>query len=338
MRRLAVCFATLALLAGCGPAETERPAASGTTPLRVAALTVPDTPWYDTWRRFEERLSQENHDLAPEFFLTGQLGSEETVLSGLRRNRIQMGGFSLHGLATVVPELSLLLAPYLFESQAHADFVIDGYLTEVYAELLAERGIELLAWSEVGWNHVYATRPIVGPASLRGQAMRASNAEAPRRFAEALGARSINVTFAELHTALQTGMVVSGQSGIGMYVMTGLGREAPHLHLTGHVYDTGITVANRSWWLGLSDETREAIRRSLGSQAEGREAIREHLLRLEEEALADPRLTVTQPTEEVLAEWRALGLATHPALIERSGPRAAEIYPLIEQANAAWAE
>ena len=305
--------------------------------VRVSSLTVPDTPWYDGWHGFADRLAAlQGHGLSVELFVTGQLGSEETVLSALRRNRVQLGGFSLHGLSTLVPELSLLLAPYLFESEAQADFVIDRYLNDIYRELLAQRGIELLAWSEVGWNHVYATRPVYAPQDLHRMAMRTSNAEATRLFSEALGARPINITFADLHTALQTGMVNSGQSGIGMYLMTGISQEAPHLLLTGHAYDTGLTVANGQWWQSLSDAQRQSIRRALGSQDDGRQAIRSHLARLQREASSLPNITVSEPTPAQLESWRELGRSTHPAIIAGAGPHGEEIYRLIMRANQEW--
>lgn len=337
MRRTLL-FALVVLLGpACSSDPAEPSSADPAHVIRVSSLAVPATPWYDGWRAFEARLNQlDGHGLTAELFITGQLGSEETVLSGLRRNRVQLGGFSLHGLATVVPELSLLLAPYLFESESHADFVIDRYLSDIYRDLLAEHGIKLLAWSEVGWNHVYATRPVQAPSDLQRMPMRTSNAEATRLFAEAVGARTINITFADLHTALQTGMVTSGQSGIGMYLMTGISREAPHLLLTGHAYDTGVTVANREWWQALGESQREAILQALGTQDEGRRTIRKHLATLQHEAFADPHITITQLSPEQQASWQALGRSTHAAIVAGSGPRGAEIYELVMRATQEW--
>jgi len=338
-RQRSTLLALILLLSSACSGESSNPPATSDRPgiVRVSSLTVPDTPWYDGWQRFEARLAAlEGHGLTVELFVTGQLGSEESVLSALRRNRVQLGGFSLHGLSTVVPELSLLLAPYLFENEAQADFVIDRYLDDIYRGLLAQRGIELLAWSEVGWNHVYATQPVHTPQDLRRMAMRTSNAEATRLFSEALGARAVNVTFADLHTALQTGMVNSGQSGIGMYLMTGISREAPHLLLTGHAYDTGLTVANGQWWRSLTDAQRQSLRSALGSQDDGRQAIRSHLARLQREATSLPDITVSEPTPAQLESWRELGRSTHPDIIAGAGPRGEEIYRLIMRANREW--
>ena len=41
--------------------------------------------------------------------------------------------------STIVPELSLLYMPYLFESRAEADHVLDTYLSREYAQLLGRR-------------------------------------------------------------------------------------------------------------------------------------------------------------------------------------------------------
>jgi TRAP-type C4-dicarboxylate transport system substrate-binding protein len=72
--------------------------------VRVGSLSAPGTPWHDEWLRFEASFDEKpDAGLELNLFISGQLGSEETVLSNLRRGRVQLGGFSLHGLASVVP-------------------------------------------------------------------------------------------------------------------------------------------------------------------------------------------------------------------------------------------
>ena len=147
----------------------------------IGASGAIDTPWHDGWRRFERRVYEAAYPgLELQMSVNGQLGTEETILAQARRGRIQYAGTSLHGMSSVIPELSVILSPYLFESYEEVDFVTDKYLTPVFTEMLAERGITFIQWSEVGWNHIYCREPRVEPEEFRGVKMRASTAIAPQ--------------------------------------------------------------------------------------------------------------------------------------------------------------
>ena len=298
--------------------------------VRVGSLSAPGTPWHDEWLRFEAAFdSQPDAGLALNLFITGQLGSEETVLSNLRRGRVQLGGFSLHGLASVVPELSVLLAPYLFDSRAEVDFVMDNYLTEIFTTLFAEQGIALLRWSEVGWNHVFCRDPVIVPADIRGLKMRASSAIGPQEFARRVGADNVPVSYAELITALQTGLLDCGQGGVGLYALGGIAQEAPHLALTYHIFDTGLVVANQAWLNGLTEMQRQTILSSLEPTEVGRAKLRAALAQIQSEQLGGLGVVVHELDPAQRAEWQTASLGSHAAVVEETGGRAQEVYDLI---------
>ncbi len=333
-RKMVLVGFLLVLLAACDRQAADAPAAHV---VRVSSLAVPNTPWHDGWLRFGERYrAGMPEDTRLDLFITGQIGSEETALSNLRRGRLQISGFSLQGLATVVPELSVLIAPYLFETQAEADFVIDEYLTPIFRELLAEKNLALLSWSEVGWFHIYSRKPILVPEDAAGLSMRSSNALGSRMFGEAIGADLIPVTFSEVIPSLQTGLIESGQGGIGMFAIGGISREAKHFNMTRHALDTGLNVANLDWFKTLGSEGQRRVVNSLDETAEGRRLIRAEISRIAE-GFDELGVTMHQPNDEQMARWKTLGLATHEAMVAQIGGRAAEVYGLIEEGKKAFA-
>lgn len=330
-RSLPVLVALLLALSACG----EQPGSGQEQEpelVRVGSLSAPGTPWHDEWLRFEARFAQQpDTGLQLNLFISGQLGSEETVLSNLRRGRVQLGGFSLHGLASVVPELSVLLAPYLFESRAEVDFVMDNYLTDIFTELFAAQGITLLRWSEVGWNHIFCRDPVETPADIRGLKIRASSAIGPQEFARRVGADNVPVNYAELITALQTGLLDCGQGGVGLYALSGAAQEAPHLTLTYHIFDTGLVVANRAWLDALAPEQRDALLGSLEPADLGRRTLRAALASLQSEKLGELGVIVHELDAEQDAAWRRAAMGSHAAVVEETGGRAAEVYALIQE-------
>ncbi|HKL63711.1 MAG TPA: TRAP transporter substrate-binding protein DctP [Woeseiaceae bacterium] len=327
----ALLAALLIAAAGCGSGSPD------TTRLRITALSPPGTPWHEGWLRFEERFRIGNDtNLELDMFVTGQLGSEETMVSSLRRGRVQIGGFSLQGLAVVVPELNVLLAPYLFDSVDEIDFVIDRYLTPAFRELFAAKDMQLLQWAEVGWTHIYGLTPIITPQDAGDRPMRASNAIGSQVFTEAIGADSTPVTFSEVIPSLQTGLIEAGQTGTGMYAIAGISREAKHFTLTYHAFDTGLIVANRTWYQALSEAKQRLIIESLDPLQYSRDEVRRVLAEFLTEQLPAQSVSIHRLDEDQRRRWRDALAGTHETLLDRTGGRAREIYRLVQEGKREW--
>jgi len=308
--------------------------------LRVAAITQPGTPWNLLYGEFEKRLkaNPEGARFDLEMFVLAQLGSEESNLTNMRRGRIEFGGYSLQGASSMVPELSVILAPYLFDSEAEVDFVMDQYLKEPFAEMFADQGAILLDWTEIGWTQIYSVKPIITPEQAQGVPLRSSTAPGAQVFGKAIGSRVISIPFPEVTTALQTGMIQGGQSGIGIYALAGMSNEAKHLTLTNHAYDTGVLVANRDWFDGLDQAAKEAFTAALGTPQASRTFIRTALGELLENSIPQSGATVHVLSDAQRAAWKAKTVGTHDALIKKVGGRAQEIYDLIQAGKIAYRE
>ena len=325
------------LLAACGD-DPEPRAEEEKLVVVIGADGAIDTPWHEGWRRFERRIHEAAYPgLELQMFVNGQLGTEETIMANVRRGRVQYGGTSLHGMSSVVPELSVILAPYLFDSYEEVDFVSDNFLTPVFTEMLAERGLTFIQWSEVGWNHIYCREPRLEPEEFRGVKMRASTAIAPQVFTELIGADNIPLPFGETLQSLQTGLIECGQSGAGQYLLSGIAEEAPHYTLTGHAYDSGVQFANLDWYESLPAEARQVLQYALDEQQENRDLVREAIAAQEREWQEAERVTFHTLTEDQKTRWREAARGSHERLIARIGGRAQEIYDLILEGKAEFA-
>ena len=308
--------------------------------VRVTAISLPGTPWDTGWVRFEQRVVahplSDAVDLA--MYTRGQLGSEESMLTNLRRGRIHIGGYSLQGASSMVPELSMLLAPYLFESSDEVDFVMDEYLVDAFSRLFAAQGARFLQWAEVGWTNLYSVEPILSPAQAAGRAMRSSPALGARAFGKALGMDLISITFPEVIPALQTGLIEGGQSGTVMFALAGMGKEAPHLTLTRHAFDTGLIIANAKWWDNLPQDARTVLQDSFDKVQEGREGVRVVERALLGGGFADIGVMVHDLTAEQRDAWRQVAVQSHQDLIDDIGGAAQEVYDIIIEGKRAFRE
>ncbi len=329
--RQGIFFATL-LLGACGGGDTPPavPGDAGTASqvITIGGTSTPKTPGSAMWLQFKsdaEAASGGALELKP--LIYGQLGSEEQLLSGLRRGRIQFANLSAQATSTLVPELSLLYTPYLFADEAEADYVYDRYLTDIYSELLAAVGLHLITWYEIGFHSVYGREQILTPADAKGRRFRVSASLNARLFADAIGADMIPLGYGEIVPSLQTGLIDAGENSISLYARTGISAEAPYLTLTRHVFGMSVIVADLNWWQQQDDATRQVLTETFPSIEVSRAATRAQ----DETDLADPELGIRSQalTSAQRAEWQQATSGVAEQLLEDIGGRSREIYALI---------
>lgn len=333
-----VALLLVALILGASAAQAQEPSPLTPIPLTIVSFSAPDSAHGRRWVRFETEIEQTLGDQVALNMLTGgQVGNEDTMLSSLRRGRAQMGIVSIGALAALVPELSVLAAPFLFESEAEADFVMDHYLFAPYAELLAERGLALMKWEEGGWHNLYGRKPLTQPADLTDYRLRSSATEATRLFLAEANADVVVLDFGDMVAALDTGLVDGGVTTSVMYRVAGLYESAPHFTLTRHAFAPGALLANKAWADSIPPDLLAAILRAQGSVEENRKLVRQET----EESLTLLRnagITLHDLTDDTRQEWMAVATPVQRTLIDNIGGEAERFFTLVMEGKQAFKE
>ena len=268
--------------------------------------------------------------------IDGQAGTEESMMSTLRRGRAQLGVLTTAGVSAVIPELILLMAPYLFDSFEEADWVLDNFVYPSAVELMAAKGVHLIQWVDSGWWNVFAQKEIRLPEDSRGVRMRAASSEAAVMFLDAIGADVIPLPFAEVIPGLQTGLVEGGATNTAMYEAVGMYHHAPHLIMTRHALNPGAVMANKRWYDKLSPANQRLMSTAMGTS----KLLRADVRLEEQQALDSIRaegVVPYEPTQSERAEWISASREIHEKLIAELGSSSQEIYDLIQEGKAAYA-
>jgi len=239
-------------------------------------------------------------------------------------------------VSTVVPEMALLYAPFLFDNPAEADFVYDNYLTPLYRDMLADKGLHLVSWYEIGFVQIYGKQPLLTPADTEGVRFRVGAGPAARLFAQSIGADVIPLGFADVVASLQTGLIAAGENAVSLYARTGIAGEAPHLTMTDHSFGVSAIVASKAWWDGLSAAEQQAVTAAWPPAALTRAEVRA-------ESAADLAagealgIVVHRISAAERKLWQEAAAPVTPALIRTIGGRSEEIYQVILDARAEFA-
>lgn len=302
-------------------------------PVTIAGTTFPNTTGEGHWLGFHERLLEATGGQMPlRLLIYGQLGSEDQLVSGLRRGRVQFANLSAMAISTVVPEMALLYAPYLFDDEAEADYVYDRYLTSLYRELLAEKGLHLVSWYEIGFLEVYSKEPLIVPQDAAGRRFRVGAGPAARLFGNAIGADVIPLGFADVVASLQTGLIESGENSVSLYARTGIADEAPNLTMTDHAFGVSAIVASKDWWDALSEEQQMQVTQAWPDIVETRRAVRTESLRDLRDA-AELGIVVHRLDEDQRQRWREATATATDRIIDIIGGRSREVYEVIRVAR-----
>ncbi|HHL22540.1 MAG TPA: TRAP transporter substrate-binding protein [Aliiroseovarius sp.] len=313
-------------------------AAAAQTIIKVATLAPPNTPWtahLETWKANVAEAS--GGEIEIQIFPSAQLGNEFEVYKQVQRGRLDSGAFSGAVISDNIPEISLMSTPFLFRDAATIDCVYDQQLGDQFAALIEEDGMKFLQWQETGWVYIYAQDDLSDVADAEGYKIRVSPTPISRMLWDSVGAAGVEIPYAEVPAALQTGLVRGGESAAISFVAFGLGKVAPHFMRTAQYHMAGaITISNRKW-NSLSEEQQQILVDGLPPVQGMRDTLRatsEFLLGKYAEA-GGP---VHDLSEEQLAAWRAKVEPNWPAFVEGLGEGAQAMWPKLMEAKAACGE
>jgi len=292
-----------------------------------------DQKW-QTYRDVVEKTS--GGKITMKLLVYGELGGEENLVAGIRRGRVQVSNWSGAVASTIVPELALLYAPYLFNDYAEADFVMDNYLFPAYSKLFAAKDIYFMNWDEIGFGQVWSKTPIIVPEDAKGRRFRVASSDAAQLFAQALNADVIPMAFTDIVSSLQTGLIEAGETGAVMYVRTGILNDARHITMTDHNFATSVIVMKKSWVEGLPAEERKVMTASWIPMVTSRQWTRDEVAGDLTQA-KERGFTVHTITPKQRALWRQATSNVTKQLIDKIGGDAQRIWDIAQEGKKAYA-
>lgn len=303
-------------------ASTDEPAAAQEQiRMRIATIAPEGTPWEKQLRRLKQHIEQESGGrIRVQMFMGGSLGGEKALVRRTAQGSIQAFGGSTAALGTLVRELDIIEAPYLFDDAATADRALDGPARPIVTQALERRGFVFGLWAENGFRSWFTKeRPIRQPSDLDGLRMRSQESEVHLATYRAFGASPVAIDATNVLTSLQTG-VVDGFDNTPLFAFaTSWYQAARHLNLSEHSYQPGIVVYSKTWFDGLPADL-QAVLTNVPAEvtSDGRDQVRRMdpiLIR----NLERYGIEVHRPTAEERAAFAKLGRPVQDRVAGRAG-------------------
>ena len=311
---------TLAALAASAALVT---AAQAET-LRLSHNVGDTTTWQKGAEKFGELLSEKTdgaYDVRvfPNAQLSGGDQMKQAEMVG--RGALDLVVTSAINVTPLVPEMAVFSLPYMYENYEQVDATTQGDAVRPLEDILAEKGIKVLAWGENGFREVTNnTRPVTSPDDLKGLNIRVAG---PMYIdvMNALGANPQQMQWSETLTALQQGVVDGQENPIGAVIIPQQVYEMQKYLTTWHYsYDPLFLGVSMAKWDSLDEATQAQFREAATEAMEYQRQISRDGTAEGVEFLREQGMEVHESTPEELTAFRE---ATKPAFdtwAEKVGP------------------
>lgn len=245
--------------------ETTDTAETPVVRLVYAEVNPLDTIVGQTGTAFKEKVEElSGGSIIIDIQASGVLGSENDVLDTMLGggDTIDISRISAFALTSYGAQKSKLLSiPFTFESREHFWNFANSDLAADFLNEPAELGLGVrgIFYGEEGFRHFFTKNAVSGIEDFAGLKIRVSNDPVMNGMVEGIGASPTVVSFGELYSALQTGVVDGAEQPIANYKSNAFPEVAPNLILDGHTLGAIQVIITDAAWAKLTPEQQDIL-------------------------------------------------------------------------------
>ncbi|WP_394852309.1 TRAP transporter substrate-binding protein [Roseovarius litoreus] len=299
----------------------------------------------DTWRyAFEEAIDEvqgifaqkfkeeieANSDHTVQLFPYGTLGESADTMEQAQAGILQFVDQSPGFTGSLIPEAQVFFVPYLLPQDTEAlgeFFRTSKAINEMFPELYAEQGLELLVMFPEGEVCMTTQEPVTGPPDLNEVKFRVMTNPLLVESYKAFGATPTPLPWGEVYGALQTGIIQGQENPMFFIESTKMYEVTEVITCAGHNNFTTAVMANQDFYDGLSEDEQQMIDDAMDVAFEH---IIDYQKGLHEESIekikaAKPEMQVNVLTEEERTPFIEAAADVEATFLEMTGESGAAI-------------
>lgn len=290
-------FLTISMLFGCHELRDTRY-------LKLAHSLPTDHPVHQAMAFMAERCSELSAGkLQIEIYPSEQLGSEQQCVELLQIGSLAITKVSAAVMESFTDDYKVLGLPYIFRDSSHAVKVLDG---EIGRELLLsteDRFIHGLCFYDAGSRSFYTiTKPILKPSDLNGMKIRVMKSKTAMDMVKALGGSPTPISYGELYTALQSGVVDGAENNPPSFYTSHHYEVCKHYALDEHTSVPDVLIISQHIWNKLTEEERQWIQQAATESVPVERRLWYESVRKSLEEVKKAGVTVYYPDKSLFAE------------------------------------
>lgn len=262
MRLIAICFVWMTALISCtGP--------SGKTELKLAHGLPTDHPVHEAMVFMAERTKElSDGQLTIDVYPAEQLGSEQQCVELVQIGSLAMTKVSAAVLESFAEDYKVFGLPYIFKSKEHAFRVMDSETGRDLLLSTEDKWIRGLCYYDAGSRSFYTkTKPVNHPDDLSGLKIRVMRSITAVEMIRALGGSATPISWGELYTALQSGVVDGAENNPPSLYTSKHYEVCKYYSLDEHTTIPDVLVISRMTWEKLTAQEQAWISQAADESA-----------------------------------------------------------------------
>lgn len=222
-----------------------------------------EVPVHKAMQIFADKVKEyTNGDIRVRIYPNAQLGNQRESVELVQRGALDLAKSNAAELEAFEPLYSVFNLPFIFKDRDHYYRVLEGDIGTQLLDAPQDKGFIGIAYYDGGSRSFYANKPIKTPDDLKGLKVRVQPSPSAVRMVELLGGNPTPVSFGELYTALQQGVVDAAENNESALTDARHGEVVKYYSRDEHTTIPDILVMSTQTWNELTPEQQKAIRRA----------------------------------------------------------------------------
>ncbi len=205
-----------------------------------------------------------NGSITVQLFPNGQLGKDDEVIQQVRDGLVESVISSAGGVSAHYKLVGVFDMPFAFPDVSVAHKVINlesDFGKKFAADLSAKTGLKVLGLLDSGGFFAISNskRPIKTAADMEGLRIRTMTLPTHEATVKSLGGQPTPLPWAEVYTALQTGVADGQMNPIPIIAFAKFDEVQKYLSITNHVITPYVWTMNQAFYDGLTPAERKVV-------------------------------------------------------------------------------
>ena len=212
-----------------------------------------------------------NGKMKIQIYPSEQLGTERQCLELLQIGSLDMTKVSAGSLENFSPNIKVFGLPFLFRDRQHSYSVLDGPIGRDLLSGTEKYWLKGLAYYDAGARSFYTKeKKINSPEDLDGLKIRVMESKTAFDMVKALGGSPTPISFGELYTSLQQGVVDGAENNPPSFYLSRHYEVCKYYTLDEHTILPDVLLMSTHIWDSFSDKERgwlsQAVKESITEQ------------------------------------------------------------------------
>jgi len=237
-----------------------------------------------------------------QIFPNEQLGTEKECIEALQLGYLAMTKTSTAAMEGFVPKMQVFGIPYLFRDSEHFWAAVKSPTGKQLLLEGQDKGLRGLCYYDAGARSFYAKKAINAPRDLKGLKVRVQNSLMSVKMIEAMGGSPTPVSWGELYTALDQGVVDAAENNPPSICTARHYEVCKFYSLDEHTRLPDMLIISTKVWKSLSPEFQRILQQAADESVEYQRKIWAEAEQKDMKTMIDAGVKISTPDKKLFRQ------------------------------------